>query len=61
MLKGKILGMDIGAGLAHRHLGNRHSSTNTVKALFLETGSRPAESDYSETVAWPLWGHGHCT
>lgn len=45
MLKGKILGMDMGTGhraqgtgLAHRHLGNRHNSTNMGKTLFLETG-----------------------
>lgn len=40
MLKGKILGMDMdmGTGLGHRHLGNRHSSPNVGKTLFLETG-----------------------
>lgn len=32
---------------------------NVVKALFLETGFRPAELDHSEIVAWSLWGHGH--
>lgn len=27
-----------GTGLGHRHLGNRHSSPNVGKTLFLETG-----------------------
>lgn len=40
MFKGKILGMDMaqGTGLAHSHLGDKHSSTNMGKTLFLETG-----------------------
>lgn len=42
MFKGKILGMvtDTGTGL---DTGKRHGSTNVMKALFLGTGSWPAE------------------